>query len=775
MDNLDVSSGDLYLFPEEDRNVLYEFVGSRRDGAFIFKNEASGKKRTIGNESFTQMRCGGTAVRVRTLTRDGDIPGDIDPTVFLSPDDPALSISQRAARRRAANRIAEARTLRFYALRHDETPDVGLTTAGLESFIRAHEADAASVGLLWRPSASALRRALAKYGKPGDRPLACFLERRGAHVPTRRWHEATLRLKQEIVDFYWGDRKVRIKDAIKAFKERFETEAVRRKELGEADLARPSRETLRRWITAAGGWENWRRRYGEREANRRFRGRGPGIEASRFLETVVVDHTRIDTWSKVLDDADKAITSERGWLTLFLDLHTRIILAAILSFEPPSILTLMECLKQAVRPKKWLIREFGDHMGASAWGKMATLVLDNEWAHVGVSFQVFCEAAGIDLVFAPLKTPEFKGQVERIFRTINEEVFHRLPGGIPHKPTDMTALGLDPRNDDLLTIEEITDRFWRWACTDYHMQVHSGIGMAPARALKLSLEQHGRPTIDDIRSLDKLMGQSVRCRLSAVGVHVRGHRFHHPETVTRLLDELLRTAPKGRRKPRPMSSGSVWVVVTIDPSTCGHVHVWNYARRRNEKLWNVDRRFSEGCSWKLAEAVEAQARHDNLAFESDEEKFQARRNYEAALEPAIKEKPFREARKLVRHYVKRKTGLVAGSKVIEAVAEPSASGMEGLDVPQGLAAPERSDDRIPPKGPRRGGKAATRKAVATRARNAEKRRQALGSAVTRSRAQPTERRGGPARASHFVQHSGFVVADASDMLAQLSADLDREL
>jgi putative transposase len=775
MDTLDVCSGERYLFPEEDKTLLYEVVGNRRDGAFLLKNETSGKRRTIGFADFSQMRCDGRAVRVRTLTSSGDIPGDVDPTAFLPPDDPALPPRERAARRRAADRLAEARTLRFYVIKHDRMPEVGRTDAGLERFIRDHEEEAASVGHLWRPSASAVRRALDRYGEPGDRSLVYFLERRRVHSPFRHWHEATLLLKQKMVDLYWSDRKVRIKDATKFFKHEFGKEAARRKALGEADLARPSKETLRLWINNAGSWENWRRRFGEREANRRFRGRGPGIEASRFLETVLIDHTWIDLWSKVVDDDGKTVTSERGWLTLALDLHTRIILAAILSYEPPSILTLMECLKQAVRPKKWLIAEFGDHMGASAWGKMATLVLDNEWAHVGVSFQVFCEAAGIDLIFAPLKTPEFKGQVERIFRTINEEVFHRLPGGIPHKPTEMTALGLEPRTEDLLTIEEIADRFWRWACTDYHMRVHRGIDMAPARALKLSLERHGRPTVDDIRSLDKLMGQTVRCRLSPVGVHLRGHRFHHPETVTRLLDELLRTAPKGRRKPRPMSSGGVWVVVTLDPSNCGYVHVWNYARRRNEKLWNVNPKFADGCSWKMAEAIAEQARRENAAFETDEEKARARSDYEAALEPAIKERPFREGRKLIRHYVRRKTGLVAGNTVVEATAEPSASGMEGLDIPQGLAATERTDDRIPPKGPRRGGKAAVRKAAATRARNAARRRETEGRAAIRLRtgsAEPGERQ---VPVSNHMPRSEFLVADASDMLAQLSADLDKEV
>ncbi|WP_315924086.1 hypothetical protein [Mesorhizobium sp. SP-1A] len=245
--------------------------------------------------------------------------------------------------------------------------------------------------------------------------------------------------------------------------------------------------------------------------------KGPNMEAREFLETVALGHIQIDQWVKGVDGDGKAIV-ERPWLTLASDIHTRSILAVVISFEPPSILTLLESLGQIVRPKEWLKTEFGGAMAASVRGMPRTLVVGHEWAQVGVSFYALCEAAGIDLVFAPLKTLEYKGHVERLLRTITEKVFHRLPGAIRHKPLEMSERELDPRSEDLLTLEELRDRLWCWACTDYSMRMHRGIGMAPSRALKLSLEQNGRPIIDDIHSLDDLMGQIARMRRSVVHV-----------------------------------------------------------------------------------------------------------------------------------------------------------------------------------------------------------------------------------------------------------------
>jgi putative transposase len=244
---------------------------------------------------------------------------------------------------------------------------------------------------------------------------------------------------------------------------------------------------------------------------------GPNMDAREFLETVALGHIRIDQWVKGVEGDGKAIV-ERPWLTLASDIHTRSIVAVVISFEPPSILTLLESLDQIVRPKEWLKAEFGDAMAASARGMPRKLVVGNEWDHVGASFSTPCQSAGVDLVFAPLKTLEFKGPVESLLRTVTEELFHRLPGATRHKPLEMPGRELDPRSEDLLTLEELRDRLWRWACTDYSMHMHRGIGMAPSRALKLSLEQNDRPIIDDIHSLDDLMGQIERMRRSVVHV-----------------------------------------------------------------------------------------------------------------------------------------------------------------------------------------------------------------------------------------------------------------
>jgi putative transposase len=309
---------------------------------------------------------------------------------------------------------------------------------------------------------------------------------------------------------------------------------------------------------------------------------------------------------------------------------------------------------------------------------------------------------GIDVLYAPVRNPEYKAIGERIFRTVNEECIHRLPGACPHKPTEMSALELEPRAEDLLSLEEIRERIWLFIITQYHTEVHEGIDMQPARAWDRGIERGEWQTVDDITAASKFLGQIKRRTLDATGIHVGGHRFHDQAAVSALLDSLLRYTAGRRRREKRLASGTVPVIVTLDPTTCEYIHVWDYAKKRNVKLYNMDRRFAKDCSWRLAKAIRKSAEKENRAFVTDEEMWEARRAYEASLVPAIAGAPLREQRKLRRHLKCPKPRLAMGNTVQTVEVEPSVSGMNNAAIPNGFPAAMREDDRVPPKGPRRG-------------------------------------------------------------------------
>jgi hypothetical protein len=70
------------------------------------------------------------------------------------------------------------------------------------------------------------------------------------------------------------------------------------------------------------------------------------------------------------------------------------------------------------------------------------------------------KATARSMIWAPVKTPEFKCHVEHSFERTNAIYWHRLPSGIPHKPEVMSQLRLDPRKKADRTVQEMTDGLW---------------------------------------------------------------------------------------------------------------------------------------------------------------------------------------------------------------------------------------------------------------------------------------------------------------------------
>ncbi|NMA98584.1 MAG: transposase family protein, partial [Phyllobacteriaceae bacterium] len=242
----------------------------------------------------------------------------------------------------------------------------------------------------------------------------------------------------------------------------------------------PDDETIRNWIKGAENYWNYEQKYGPQRARRQFAGRGRSIQATRPLETVMMDHTRLDVWAVILDEYGKPILVERPWLTVAIDCYSRMVLGAVFTFEPPSVNSVMECLRQVVRRKDFLIQRYGTHKHATdGYGKPLTVIVDNGWEFVGSSFKSSCQAANIDVIWAPVKIPMFKAYVERLFGTLNEGIWHRLEGGIPLTPTDRALLDLDPQADAVHERSMIEQFFWQFVTTIYHVEPHSGIGMAP--------------------------------------------------------------------------------------------------------------------------------------------------------------------------------------------------------------------------------------------------------------------------------------------------------
>ncbi|MVS98866.1 DDE-type integrase/transposase/recombinase [Devosia marina] len=479
-------------------------------------------------------------------------------------------------------------------------------------------------------------------------------------------------------------------------------------------FGRPHDQTIRNWIKVSTNYWNVEQKYGAKEAQRRFGGRQRQITATEPLEMVMMDHTQIDVWSTVLDEYGNPVAVGRLWLTYAIDCYSRMILGAVFTYERPSLNSVVECLRQVVRRKKFLIDEYGPHKGATdGYGKPSTVIVDNGWELVGTSFQTSCEAANIDVIWAPVKIPMFKAYVERFFGTLNENIWHRLDGGLPLTPRDRSLLDIDPTADAVHDRERIQDLFWQYVVTRYHVEVHSGIGSSPTLKWRKGLVKNGRPTVDDPVVLDTIMGITQDCLLTAEGVAFRGQRFHDPAITTQLMSDLARHIKVRKQRKGVTSTRSIDVVVTASPGNADQLYVWHPDMRKAIALPNWDVNYKKGTSWYLLDKIKKFARRENLAFHTPEEQAEARVAFLAAVEGAPLRGKYAERKRLA-PFLDTTPQLAPGHEVIFKHLERSE------DIAQDLAAIRTPEDRVVSHSPRRGGKKATAKAVRTRAENRRK-------------------------------------------------------
>lgn len=151
----------------------------------------------------------------------------------------------------------------------------------------------------------------------------------------------------------------------------------------------------------------------------------PGPIVSEPLQRVEVDHWKSDLI--VVDDLDN-LPLGRLTLTYALDCYSRYPLGYYLGFEPPSLQAVAACLHHAVMPKGKVQKRYHTQHPWLAYGLPAAVVVDNGREFTGRNFAASMGELGVTVERCPVHTPEFKGTVERAFRSLGEGLFHALPG-----------------------------------------------------------------------------------------------------------------------------------------------------------------------------------------------------------------------------------------------------------------------------------------------------------------------------------------------------------
>lgn len=244
----------------------------------------------------------------------------------------------------------------------------------------------------------------------------------------------------------------------------------------------PSPGTIRNRVNRISDKDRLRGRgFKEKAKNKYLPAPGSFPNADFPLAVIQIDHTPVDII--LVDDVYRKPIG-RPWITLAIDVHTRMVTGYYLSFDPPSETSVAMCVAQSVLPKdEWLLLHRVDAKWP-VWGIPKTIHVDNGADFRSDNFKKSCLMYGINLEFRPVKQPRYGGHIERMLGTLMREV-HDLPG------TTFSSIkereGYDAEKNAAMTKSEFEEWLVTLICKVYHQRLHTSIGMTPLRKWEIGI------------------------------------------------------------------------------------------------------------------------------------------------------------------------------------------------------------------------------------------------------------------------------------------------
>ena len=241
-----------------------------------------------------------------------------------------------------------------------------------------------------------------------------------------------------------------------------------------AELKPPHYNTIRKRILAIPEKERDKERLGPKAASKKhdaFPGHFPGADWP--LAVVQIDHTKFDIM--LVDDIHRLCIG-RPWVTLAIDVFSRMVVGIYVSLEPPNSMSVGLCIAHAILPKEQWLAKLGLSTSWPCWGLMQRIHADNGREFRGNMLQRACKEYNIDIEWRPVKTPRYGAHIERLLGTFNQEI-HSLPGTTFSSTAERGEY--DSEGEAVMTMTE----FEKWLVTYitgvYHQRQHGGLMTSP--------------------------------------------------------------------------------------------------------------------------------------------------------------------------------------------------------------------------------------------------------------------------------------------------------
>ncbi len=164
--------------------------------------------------------------------------------------------------------------------------------------------------------------------------------------------------------------------------------------------------TLRKRVMARNPAELSAAREGSKVARQRHRPVPGNYQIERAYEVVQVDHTLVDV---IVVDRSHRKPLQRPWLTLAIDVASRMVAGFYLTLEPPSALSVSLAIQHVVQPKGDWLNALEIDADWPAVGLPETIHVDNAKEFRSKAMKRGAEEHGISLQYRPIGAPHYGG------------------------------------------------------------------------------------------------------------------------------------------------------------------------------------------------------------------------------------------------------------------------------------------------------------------------------------------------------------------------------
>jgi putative transposase len=352
-----------------------------------------------------------------------------------------------------------------------------------------------------------------------------------------------------------------------------------RRRCSQQGLRAPCWTSVRDRVAAIDPAELVAAREGAKAARSRYHPVPGTYKIERAFEVIQIDHTLVDVI--VVDRAHRQ-PLQRPWVTLAIDVASRMVAGFYLTLEPPSALSVSLVIQHLVRPKLDWLDGLGIDADWPAAGLPETIHVDNAKEFRSKAMRRGAEEHGISLQYRPIGAPHYGGHIERLIGTMMGAA-HLLPGS--------TFSSIQERGDydsaanAVMTLDEV-ERWFALEITRYHAERHRTLGIPPVAAWREAVQKRDTPLrqpydpegfrIDFLPSVERMVRRD--------GIHLFGLRY---------WDDVLSiwTGRQGRQLRVSYDPRDLSLVFVRGPD--GHKHSVRFADLRHPPITLAEHRRAQ--------------------------------------------------------------------------------------------------------------------------------------------------------------------------------------